>query len=188
LIALKFPVGRVYRKRRTGFARGLFYLLALATILAAWYYADGIVSGETIVAAQSPIQTADGDSFAIGPRKFRLKGIDAPEYRQTCNDAKGATWECGKAARAALEKLLLEPGLTCVADAQDRYHRALATCKTNQTPDLGAKQVSDGLAVSHEYYGLRDYGSEEDAASAARRGIWQGSFTPPDEWRATRSR
>lgn len=188
MIALKFPEGRVYRKRRFGFARGLFFLLAFFAMLVAWYFADSIVSGETIIAAQSPIQTADGDSFAIGSRKFRLKGIDAPEYRQTCADAKGVDWECGKVARAALEKLLLEPGLTCVADAQDRYHRALATCKTNQTPDLAAKQVADGFAVSHEYYGLRDYGSEEDAASAARRGIWQGSFTPPDEWRATQSR
>lgn len=188
MIALKFPEDRVYRKRRTDFVRSLFFLLLLAALLAAWYCADGIGAGETIIAAQSPIKTADGDSFAIGSRKFRLKGIDAPEYRQTCIDAKGVDWECGKAARAALEKLLLEPGLTCVADAQDRYHRALATCKTNQTPDLAAKQVADGFAVSHEYYGLRDYGSEEDAASAARRGIWQGSFTPPDEWRATQSR
>ncbi|RDV07620.1 thermonuclease family protein [Sphingorhabdus pulchriflava] len=188
MITLKFPDGRVYRKRGYRIVRGLFFLLMLGAILAAWYYADGIVSRETIIAARSPMQTADGDSFAIGPRKFRLKGIDAPEYRQTCNDAKGMKWECGKAARAALEKLLLEPGLTCVTDAQDRYHRALATCKTTQTPDLGAKQVTDGFAVSHEYYGLRDYGSEEDAASSARRGIWQGNFIQPDLWRATQTR
>ena len=187
MITLKFPEGRVYRKRRAGFIRSLFFLLLLAALLAAWYYADGIVSGETIVAAQSPIQTADGDSFAIGPRKFRLKGIDAPEYHQTCDDAKGMKWECGKAARAALEKLLLEPGLTCVADAQDRYHRSLATCKTAQTPDLAAKQAADGFAVSHEYYGLRDYGSEEDAASSARRGIWQGRFMQPELWRASQA-
>ena len=59
--------------------------------------------------------------FVVGTRKLRLEGIDAPELNQICKDVQNAEWPCGRAAWAALEKLLLEPGLSCVAEAQDRY-------------------------------------------------------------------
>lgn len=160
----------------------LILLMAMFTI--AWLYDPR----EQITVGNAAVRAADGDSFTIGVNKLRLDGIDAPEYRQTCRDASGNEWQCGKAARAALEKRLLEPGLVCKAQTLDRYARALATCSTAQTADIGAAQVRDGMAVSHEYYGVRDYPDEEDAARAAKRGIWQGSFTPPDEWRATQSR
>lgn len=153
-------------------------------IAAAWYYDPR----DTILASGSQIHTADGDSFSIATNRLRLDGIDAPEYHQQCKDRAGADWACGKAARAALERRLLEPGLTCKAQTRDRYARALATCSTSQTPDIGAAQVRDGMAVSHEYYGVRDYPDDEDAARAGNKGIWQGSFTQPDEWRANQLR
>lgn len=176
---LQFPASRTYPKRRR-LGRALIALLVLGAMIAlAWLYDPR----ESISPGSAAVRTADGDSFTIGVNKLRLDGIDAPEYRQTCRDATGIEWQCGKAARAALEKHLLEPGLVCKAQTLDRYARALATCSTAQTADIGAAQVRDGMAVSHEYYGVRDYPDEEDAARGAKRGIWQGSFTPPDEWR-----
>ncbi len=130
-----------------------------------------------------PLKVLDGDSFQIGGKRLRLDGIDAPEYRQTCTDLTGAEWECGKAARANLEKLLREPGLVCEHEVADSYGRALAGCRSATIPDIAARQVSDGLATSHEYYGIRNYGDEEDAAREAKRGIWRGTFTPPAVWR-----
>ncbi|MGL5839079.1 MAG: thermonuclease family protein [Sphingorhabdus sp.] len=129
------------------------------------------------------LRVQDGDSFQLGPRRLRLDGIDAPEYRQTCKDAQGKDWDCGKAARAALEKLLREPGLTCEQDAADRYGRAIASCRTAATPDISAAQVRDGMAVSRDFAGIRDYGDEEDAAREAKRGIWTGRFLNPEDWR-----
>lgn len=135
------------------------------------------------IAGQKLIVT-DGDSFVIGVRRLRLDGIDAPEYRQTCKDPTGSFWECGKAARAALEALLREPELRCVAEAQDRYARSIATCGNKRRSDVAASQVAMGMAVSDEFYGIRSYGDEEDAARSAKIGIWSGEFTAPSEWRA----
>jgi endonuclease YncB( thermonuclease family) len=164
----------------------LFGLSAL--ISAAWLLEEKTQPRETIVADQYEIVTADGDSFRIGNRKLRLKGIDAPELHQTCNDATGAIWSCGQSAHGALITLLAEPGLSCVAEISDRFGRSLATCKTSKTPDIGAAQVAAGMAMSDEFNGLQTYGDEEEQASSAKRGIWRGEFMPPKEWRAAHKR
>jgi endonuclease YncB( thermonuclease family) len=152
-------------------------------VASAWYLDDITQSSEIIGAADGKPVIADGDSFAIGGRKLRLHGIDAPEYRQTCNDARGLAWECGKAARAALEEMLHAPGLVCKSNVKDRYSRSIATCSNAKTLNIAAAQVANGWAVSNNFYGLRDYGSEEDDARNAKRGIWIGEFTHPRDWR-----
>lgn len=140
------------------------------------------------VAVGHKIKVADGDSFSIGPQKIRVDGIDAPEYRQTCENESGVPWDCGKVSRASLELMLQQPGLSCVSDATDQYGRSIATCSTAQQPDIGAAQVMAGMAVSHEYFGVRDYGEQQDDAQSAKRGIWAGAFTPPAEWRESNVR
>ncbi|MBK8373842.1 thermonuclease family protein [Sphingorhabdus sp.] len=157
-------------------------------LVAGWYYAQSADQRETVSASGQKILIADGDSFAFGSRKMRLDGIDAPEYRQLCTDEAGRDWECGKAARASLEKLMLEPDLQCEVEVHDKYARALATCRTAHTADVAAAQVSEGLAVSHEFNGMRDYGDQEDVARTARKGIWRGPFQRPEEWRAEHQR
>jgi endonuclease YncB( thermonuclease family) len=131
------------------------------------------------------IFVVDGDSFTIGQRKMRLDGIDAPEYRQICRDEAAREWTCGKAARAALEKILAEPGVACEVEVKDRYARSVATCKTAHSADVAAAQVVSGMAVTHEFAGMRDYGAEEDSARKAKQGIWRGEFERPEDWRAS---
>ncbi len=148
-------------------------------------YFDGLQTAptETVTAGNTKIVTADGDSFAIGGRKLRLKGIDAPEYNQTCNAANSTVWPCGRSAKAALENMLTQPGLTCSVEYHDRFGRDLANCRTATIPDIGAAQVRNGMAISDDFYGLRSFGDEEDAAQSAKIGIWQGSFIDPKTWR-----
>jgi endonuclease YncB( thermonuclease family) len=180
-----FPADRVYSKKKYGFWRTLFIALLLAALLAAaWYYGKWTDQRQPVPIAGQKLYVVDGDSFVIGTRKLRLDGIDAPELKQTCKDSLNAEWPCGRAARASLEKLLLEPGLSCEAEVQDRYARSLAACRSATTLDIAAAQVKDGMAVTHEFNGMRDYGSEEDAARTQKRGIWRGAFDRPDEWRA----
>jgi endonuclease YncB( thermonuclease family) len=169
--------------------RSLFSLFVLLIMIAAaWLYAGKADTKETIISTGQTIRAADGDSFAIGSRKLRLYGIDAPELKQTCNDAAGQIWQCGAAAHGALITLLAQPGLTCQANAQDRFGRSLATCSAINTADIAAVQVRSGMAVSNEFNGIREYGAEEDEARAAKIGIWQGSFDDPKEWRASHGR
>ena len=181
----KFPADRVYRQQRTSFSRTLsIALIWSAMLVAAWFYGAWTDQRQPVPIVGQKIYVADGDSFIVGTRKLRLDGIDAPELEQTCKDGQQVEWPCGRMARAALEKLLLEPGLSCVAEAQDRYARSVATCRSATTPDIAAAQVSEGMAVTHEFNGMRDYGIEEDNARNQKRGIWRGAFDRPDEWRA----
>jgi endonuclease YncB( thermonuclease family) len=157
-------------------------------VIAAYYYAVQTDARVTVQAIDQKTFVVDGDSFSIGGRKMRLEGIDAPEYRQLCRDEAAREWPCGKAARATLEKIVLEPGFSCEMEVQDRFFRALATCKTAHTADVAAAQVSSGMAVTHEFAGMRDYGKEEDRARSAKLGIWRGEFQRPEDFRKANPR
>lgn len=185
----KFPADRIYQRKRYGLGRSFIIALSLALMFgAAWFFGRWTDRREPVPVAGQKIYIVDGDSFTVGARKLRLDGIDAPELKQMCREAAGQDWPCGRAARAALETLLLAPGLTCEAEASDRYGRALATCQSPSMPDVAAAQVRNGMAVSHEFNGMRNYGSEEDEARKATRGIWQGTFERPADWRALHPR
>jgi endonuclease YncB( thermonuclease family) len=51
-------------------------------------------------------------------------------------------------------------------------------------PDLSEALVQAGMAVSPASRGDAPYGDAEAAARSAKRGLWQGSFELPAEWRA----
>jgi endonuclease YncB( thermonuclease family) len=157
-------------------------------LVSAYHYAKSTQAAPIVVTGTSDVKTADGDSFIISGKKFRLKGIDAPEYTQNCNDASGKPWPCGKASHLSLINLLKHSGLSCAFENHDRFNRALAVCSTAQNRDIAAVQVRAGLAISNKFNGLRDYADEEDDARKSKRGVWQGSFIHPKDWRAINTR
>ncbi|ALH79325.1 thermonuclease family protein [Sphingopyxis macrogoltabida] len=134
----------------------------------------------------------DGDSLTVrqddAVLTIRLTGLDAVEYRQDCaRAAGGGRWTCGREARTALERLAGGGPLHCDLTAKDAYHRTLATCRTLPFPegiDLSAEMVRQGWAVATD----GAYPVEEAEAQAKRRGIWQGDFVRPADWRATHER
>lgn len=139
------------------------------------------LDGATVVAR-------DGDTLTAEGQDYRLHGIDAPEYRQTCKTAAGADWDCGKAARTELAARAKDRNLTCEERARDRFGRIVATCVDDRGNDVARTMIERGLAMSFDGFGTGPYASEEAVAKAARRGIWQGSFDPPSAWRATHPR
>lgn len=126
---------------------------------------------------QGAARASDGDSFRLGDERVRLLGIDAPELGQTCRDEEGRDWPCGQAARDRMASLLQGGPVDCRPEEHDQYGRLLSTC-TVAGQDLAMAMVSEGLAISAD-----DYKREERAAQAARRGIWQGGFDLPRDWR-----
>lgn len=118
----------------------------------------------------------DGDSFGLGGGEVRLKGIDAPEGKQTCLKD-GRNWACGEASRAELKRLIGNEKIICRVAERDQHDRALAFC-TAGGRDLNSGMVSSGFALS---YG--GYVKEETAARLARRGLWGSEFQRPREWR-----
>jgi endonuclease YncB( thermonuclease family) len=118
----------------------------------------------------------DGDSVVVNGEEMRIKGIDAPEYRQTCQ-ADGQNLPCGQRATAAMKRWLTRGPVYCYGAERDRYNRRLVLCRVNGV-DIGRDLVINGLAVD---YGL--YPEEEREAAAAKRGIWATTFERPEEYR-----
>ena len=123
----------------------------------------------------------DGDTLRMGPDRIRLHGIDAPESAQTCADASGREYACGRAAADALAELIGDRTVRCAVRDTDRYGRAVAVCRLGDL-DIGAWMVANGHALAYRRYG-GDYVSREDTARAERRGMWRGRFTVPWDWR-----
>jgi endonuclease YncB( thermonuclease family) len=130
-----------------------------------------------IIGAASVI---DGDTVAVGGTRIRLFGIDAPESDQTCAVG-GKTTPCGRQATIALTDAIGASPVACTPKDRDRYGRVVAVCRVSNR-DLGAWMVAGGWAIAYRQYS-NDYVGEEEAAAAAGRGLWQGKFEPPAEWR-----
>ncbi len=118
----------------------------------------------------------DGDSITLGTERIRMRGIDAPEYTQTCR-RNGADYACGTLARQTLLDVIAGRPVICSGWQRDRYGRLLGDCKAGGT-DLNRAQVEAGWAVA-----FGDYESEEATARAAKVGIWAGTFDQPQDWR-----
>lgn len=136
--------------------------------------------------SQSPklvMRVIDGDTIHLGKIKVRLHGIDAPETGQTCRNARGKTYPCGKRATSVLV-LRAAAGVSCepAGDEQDRYGRVIATCFAVDGTDINAYMVRSGHALAYRKYSQK-YVSQEERARAGRRGMHRGAFVAPWDWR-----
>ena len=127
------------------------------------------------------VQVIDGDSIKDGNLKIRLYGIDAPELEQQCTDAKGTSWHCGKASKRKLEILIKGKHLICNIKGTDLYKRKLAICKLDGL-DINQYMVEQGYAVAYTKYSDK-YEIDEEYAINNNKGIWQGDFKEPEEFR-----
>ena len=152
--------------------RLLLFALALATL------ADGTA------AAQSPIvgvvSIIDGDTLEIHGQRIRLHGIDSPESGQFCEkDSK--QYRCGQQASLDLADKIGRATVRCEQRDIDHYKRIVAVCSLGNL-DLNAWMVRQGRAIAYRQYS-RDYVGDENAARAARAGMWAGRFVEPSRWR-----
>ena len=177
------PLTRMRWRRRFRSLLALLLLIGLALAALLWLPAP--------VATVPLVHVIDGDSLTVrqdgATLTIRLTGIDAVEYRQDCERSGLSRWPCGREARAALEKIAGRGPLACEIAAKDRYGRTLAACRTRPFPDgvdLGAEMVRLGWAIAT----VDAYMVEEAGAQAKRRGIWQGDFARPADWRAAHQR
>ncbi len=123
----------------------------------------------------------DGDTIALGSRRIRLQGIDAPETDQVCLDAQGERWTCGIAARERLSEHIAGRPITCASNGEDRYGRTLATCSADGE-NLNAWMVREGLALAYVQYS-REYVADQTVARDQLKGLWAGAFIAPWDWR-----
>ncbi len=126
-------------------------------------------------------RVVDGDTLVIGATKIRLEGIDSPETDQICLNAKGDRWACGIEARDRLAAHIAGRVIGCSSNGADVYQRSLATCSLT-AENLNAWMVQQGWALAYVRYSST-YRQAEDDARTNRRGLWQGAFIAPWDWR-----
>lgn len=134
-----------------------------------------------ITSVTGPARVIDGDTLQIGQTKIRMLGIDTPETGQQCTHRDGNSYRCGDVASNRLRELIGLEHTRCEGQEQDRYGRLLATCY-NATANLNAEMVRLGWAVAYRQYS-NTYISLENEARQAARGLWEGSFQMPWDWR-----
>jgi endonuclease YncB( thermonuclease family) len=71
--------------------------------------------------------------------------------------------------------------LTCKTSDFDQYDRVLAACSLADGTNVNVWLVRQGWAVAFGRSG--HYKVAEAEAKAAKRGVWQGTFTRPSDWR-----
>ena len=131
------------------------------------------------------IVSIDGDTIkAANGDEYRLFGIDAPELKQSCVEANGKPWLCGRAAKAKLTTLINRGKVDCEPRSKDRHGRIVAVCSAEGIPDLGEAMVRDGYALDQGGAAGHPYRDAEQEARSTKRGLWRGSFELPAEWRA----
>ncbi len=128
------------------------------------------------------LRVVDGDTVDINGTRHRLAGIDAPERHQTCIDADGAPWACGRAASERVKELIGSGPVACSSSGGDIYGRSVSSCSAGGA-DLGQVLVRAGLALNDSRYGP-DYSAAEDEARESKAGMHAGRFIPPWSWRA----
>jgi endonuclease YncB( thermonuclease family) len=152
---------------------GMLIVMALACRCSATIAAEVIVG---------PARVVDGDTIQLGDARVRLEGIDAPEAKQTCMNATGREWPCGRAASRELQQLVSKREVRCEADARDDYGRLLGICSVGDL-DINAQMIRNGLAWAFVKYSSTYVGVETEARQA-RRGVFEVANLPPWEFRA----
>lgn len=123
----------------------------------------------------------DGDTLEIRGITVRLYGIDAPEMGQLCTDARGQRYRCGAKAANELAAFIARRTVSCTRRSTDRYGRVVAVCFLGRV-NLNEWMVQQGWALAYVRYSSA-YLAAQRQAVANRRGLHQGSFEAPWDWR-----
>ena len=134
------------------------------------------------IGLRSGVSVTDGDSLRRGPHRIRLYGIDAPELGQKCLDSANRPYPCGEAARRALAELIGGRDVVCEIVEKDRYQRDVGRCRV-ESVELNREMVRLGWALAYGRHSI-DYIVAEAAARSGKRGLWQGEFELPEDFRA----
>jgi endonuclease YncB( thermonuclease family) len=126
-------------------------------------------------------RVVDGDTLALGATRVRLEGIDAPETDQICLNANGVRWTCGIGARDQLAAHIAGQDIKCCSSGVDAYRRTLATCYFADE-NLNGWMAQQGWALAYVQYSSA-YRQVEEDARVNQRGLWQGAFIAPWDWR-----
>ena len=121
------------------------------------------------------VRVSDGDTVTVldagkTQHKIRLLDIDAPESSQAY----------GQKSKDLLASLIAGKDVRVVYSEKDQYGRVLGTIFLGDE-NVNLKMVEAGMAWRYHYSKNPRYGAAEQAARAARKGLW-ADRDPIDPW------
>lgn len=96
------------------------------------------------------------------------------------------SYRCGQRAASFLAEVKGGSAIRCDAQGSDQYGRTLVQCMLGDV-DLGEAMVEAGWAVAFLRYSNQYVGAER-SVSLKRRGMWNGQFVRPTQYRAAKRR
>ena len=147
------------------------------------------VKSSEITSVTGYAKVTDGDTIKIDTFKIRLDGIDAPEKKQKCKRPYFTIfmftffedYSCGQKSTEALIKKINNQKITCKISGIDYFKRLIGECYKRKI-NLNAWLVSNGHAVAFRKYSKK-YVPEEILAKQEKKGMWQGKFEMPWDYR-----
>jgi endonuclease YncB( thermonuclease family) len=116
------------------------------------------------------VEVRDGGTLQSGKVVIRLAGIAPREADATCKDARGKSWPCGAAAKAALTRLIRARAVTCVLPKSGEHNIFDASCAVGDT-DLSTWLVRQGWATPKDNEAALAQAAA--AAKSERLGLWR---------------
>ena len=147
------------------------------------------VKSSEITSITGHAEVTDGDTIKINTFKIRLNGIDAPEKKQKCKRPYleifififYEDYSCGQKSTEALIKKINNQKITCKISNVDYFKRLIGECYKRKI-NLNAWLVSNGHAVAFRKYSKK-YVPDEILAKQEKKGMWQGKFEMPWDYR-----
>jgi len=147
------------------------------------------VKSSEITSVTGYAKVTDGDTIKIDTFKIRLDGIDAPEKKQKCKKPYLTIfmftfyedYSCGQKSTEALIKKINNQKITCKISDVDYFKRLIGEYKKRKT-NLNAWLVANGHAVAYRKYSKK-YVPDEILAKQDKKGMWQGKFEMPWDYR-----
>lgn len=131
-------------------------------------------------------QVVTGSVLKIKGIYVQLLGIDAPNPEQTCSNIRGISYSCGKKSITWLQDWLQGQSVKCNVIGDIVQHRATGVCFLGQY-DIAAAIVSAGWAVAYNK-NTNVYEPYEQQARENLKGMWNGRFYRPSDWRELKKR
>jgi endonuclease YncB( thermonuclease family) len=112
----------------------------------------------------NPLVTSAG-VLKVREREINLAGVNAPHFEERCGE--GATWPCGRMARAALRRFIRGRAIECAVPAGAEAIPDPASCSVAGV-DLSRWLVAQGWAKQAN----SDLAALERQARDGKRGMW----------------
>ena len=129
-----------------------------------------------------PAFVIDGDTIRIDDERVRIREVDAPDARQTCERPDGTQWSCGERAMLALSAWIGHRIVTCEIGGRTASGEQPAQCSVDGA-DVARWLASEGWAVPSQDCSCLLIRFASWRAKSDALGLWSGSFVMPWDWR-----